>query len=60
MHDTVPSVILALDVEDKNKARAILQATGDKLEWVKIGLQTYLRDGPDFVREVADSGKSFP
>ena len=53
----VPSVILALDVEDKNKARAILQATGDKLEWVKIGLQTYLRDGPDFVREVADSGK---
>ena len=57
MHDMVPSVILALDVEDKNKARAILQATGDKLEWVKIGLQTYLRDGPDFVREVADSGK---
>lgn len=53
----VPSVILALDVEDKNKARAILQATGDKLDWVKIGLQTYLRDGPDFVREVADSGK---
>ena len=32
----------------------------EKLEWVKIGLQTYLRDGPDFVREVADSGKSFP
>jgi orotidine-5'-phosphate decarboxylase len=25
---------------------------------VKIGLQTYLRDGPDFVREVADSGKN--
>ncbi len=53
----VPTVILALDVEDKNKARAILQATGDQLDWVKIGLQTYLRDGPDFVREVADSGK---
>ena len=54
----IPSVILALDVEDKNKARAILQAIGDKLEWVKIGLQSYLRDGPDFVREVADSGKN--
>lgn len=54
----VPSVILALDVEDKDRARSILQATGDKLEWVKIGLQTYLRDGPDFVREVADSGKN--
>lgn len=54
----IPSVILALDVEDKNKARAILQAIGDRLEWVKIGLQSYLRDGPDFVREVADSGKN--
>ena len=54
----VPSVILALDVEDKDRARSILQATGDKLEWVKIGLQTYLRDGPDLVREVADSGKN--
>jgi orotidine-5'-phosphate decarboxylase len=54
----IPSVILALDIEDKNKARAILQAIGDKLEWVKIGLQSYLRDGPDFVREVADSGKN--
>lgn len=53
----IPSVILALDVEDKNRARSVLQATGDRLEWVKIGLQTYLRDGPDFVREVADSGK---
>ena len=53
----IPSVILALDVEDKNRARSVLQATGDRLGWVKIGLQTYLRDGPDFVREVADSGK---
>ena len=53
----IPSVILALDVEDKKRARSVLQATGGRLEWVKIGLQTYLRDGPDFVREVADSGK---
>ena len=58
MHDRVPSVILALDVEEKDQARAIFEATGDRLEWVKIGLQTYLRDGPDFVREVADAGKN--
>lgn len=57
MSGMIPSVILALDVEDKNRAWSVLQATGDRLEWVKIGLQTYLRDGPDFVREVADSGK---
>jgi orotidine-5'-phosphate decarboxylase len=54
----VPSVILALDVEDKTKARATLESVGEKLEWVKIGLQTYLRDGPEFVLEVADSGKN--
>jgi orotidine-5'-phosphate decarboxylase len=58
MNDMVPSVILALDVKDKTKARATLEAVGEKLEWVKIGLQTYLRDGPEFVREVADSGKN--
>jgi orotidine-5'-phosphate decarboxylase len=58
MNDMVPSVILALDVEDKTKARATLESVGEKLEWVKIGLQTYLRDGPEFVREVADSGKN--
>lgn len=57
MLEKIPSVILALDVEDKLRARAILKATGEKLQWVKIGLQTYLRDGPDLVREIADSGK---
>lgn len=50
-------VILALDVESREKAEALLEGAGPNLRWVKIGLQTYLRDGPDFVREVAAGGR---
>ena len=58
MADTKTEVILALDVESRTKAEAVLEAVGDKLDWVKIGLQTYLRDGPDFLYDIASSGKS--
>ena len=57
MLDSKTEVILALDVESRAKAEKILVATGAKLKWVKIGLQTYLRDGPNFLDEVASSGK---
>ena len=50
-------VILALDVENRSKAESILEKTGEQLRWVKIGLQTYLRDGPEFLRDVASMGK---
>ena len=53
----IPEIILALDVENREQAEKILQATGNKLMWVKVGLQSYLRDGPDLVRTIADSGK---
>ena len=39
------------------KATTILQETGDQLKWVKVGLQSYLRDGPDLLREIAEMGK---
>ena len=52
-----PEIILALDVDNREQAEKILQATGNKLEWVKVGLQSYLRDGSDLVRAIADSGK---
>ena len=50
-------VILALDVETQEQAKIILDQTGEQLSWIKIGLQTYLRDGPDFIRYLADDGK---
>ena len=52
-----PEIILALDVESRSKARSILKATGEQLKWVKVGLQSHLRDGPDLLSEIAGMGK---
>ena len=49
-------LILALDLETREEALAMLDRLGDSLEWVKIGLQLFTAYGPDFVREVADRG----
>lgn len=57
MTKTKTEVILALDVETQEQAKIILDQTGEQLSWIKIGLQTYLRDGPDFIRYLADNGK---
>ena len=58
MTNSKTEVILALDVESRAKAEHILEKTGDDLQWVKIGLQTYLRDGDSFLKDVSASGKS--
>ena len=57
MSNSPPEIILALDVESRSKARSILKATGEQLKWVKVGLQSYLRDGPDLLSEIAGMGK---
>lgn len=49
-------LILALDLESREEALAMLDRLGDSLEWVKIGLQLFTAYGPDFVREIADRG----
>ncbi len=49
-------LILALDLENRGDAFAMLDRLGDSLSWVKIGLQLFTAYGPDFVREVADRG----
>lgn len=49
-------LILALDLPDRESALKILDGLRGKLEWVKIGLQMYLKYGADFVREVSDMG----
>jgi len=51
-------IILALDVESRSRAETIVQAAGENLKWIKIGLQTYLRDGPTFVCDLAIEGKN--
>ncbi|MGC6425180.1 MAG: orotidine-5'-phosphate decarboxylase [Lentimonas sp.] len=49
-------LILALDLETREQALAMLDRLGDSIEWVKIGLQLFTAYGPDFVREIADKG----
>ena len=49
-------LILALDLPDRDSALKILDGLRGKLEWVKIGLQMYLKYGADFVREVSGMG----
>ena len=41
---------------DRESALKILDGLRGKLEWVKIGLQMYLKYGADFVREVSGMG----
>jgi len=57
MSEQMPcQLILALDLETREEALAMLDQLGDSLKWVKIGLQLFTAYGPDFVREVADKG----
>lgn len=49
-------LILALDLPDRESALKILYGLRGKLEWVKIGLQMYLKYGANFVREVSGMG----
>lgn len=48
--------MLALDLPDRNAALEMLSKLRGSLEWVKIGLQMYLKYGSPFVREVANMG----
>jgi len=49
-------LILALDLEDKAQALALLKGLRKDLAWVKIGLQMFTRYGPDYVREIGALG----
>ena len=50
-------VILALDVETQDQANVILDQVGDHLTWVKIGLQSYLRDGHKIIKQCIERDK---
>ena len=49
-------LILALDCETAAEADPILRQLSGRLRWVKIGLQMFTANGPDYVRRVADQG----
>jgi len=49
-------VILALDVPSRAEAEAFLDRIGGDLRWVKIGLQMFVREGPDIIDAVTKRG----
>ena len=46
-------LILALDMEEKADALALLDKIDDGLNWVKVGLQMFIRWGPAFLNQIA-------
>jgi orotidine-5'-phosphate decarboxylase len=55
-NQTPCQLILALDLETREEALAMLDRLGDSLKWVKVGLQLFTAYGPDFVREISERG----
>jgi len=49
-------LILALDTPDRKAAEAMLDRVGADLQWVKIGLQLFLKEGPALLDAVAGRG----
>lgn len=50
-------IIIALDVESADQARALVAQIGDSVDFYKVGMELYAAAGMDFVSELTSSGK---
>ena len=50
-------IIIALDLESREEARALVARLGNSISFYKVGLELYTAAGMDFVRELVDQGK---
>jgi orotidine-5'-phosphate decarboxylase len=50
-------IILALDCESADEARAIVDATAETVDFYKVGLELYAGGGMEFVEELRERGK---
>jgi len=50
-------IIIALDVETADEARALVQRIGGRVGFYKVGLELYTAAGPEIVRELIGEGK---
>jgi orotidine-5'-phosphate decarboxylase len=50
------SLILALDVPDRAAALPVLERLRGSVQWIKIGMQLFYKEGRPFVEEVAGMG----
>jgi orotidine-5'-phosphate decarboxylase len=57
MRDGRGSLIVALDVADAVKARALVQVLGEAVSFYKVGKELFTAEGPAFVRDLVTSGK---
>lgn len=49
-------IALALDVPDRHAADPILDQVAGEVDWIKVGLQLFCREGPDWVRTLVGHG----
>ena len=56
-HVTSPELILALDVPSLSDAKALLPRLPAELEYYKIGLELFTREGPDAIRAFTEKRK---
>ncbi len=52
-------LMVALDVADGEKARAMRDAIGTQVGWLKIGMRLFVREGPALVREIQKTHRVF-
>ncbi len=50
-------IIIALDLDSAEEARALVRTLGADAGFYKVGMELYAAAGPDFVRELAGLGK---
>ncbi len=50
-------LIIALDLESADQARALVHKLGNHAEFYKVGMELYAAAGMEFVRELAGAGK---
>ncbi len=50
-------IIIALDVENAEQARALVKRLGDSVATYKVGMELYASAGMEFVRELTGEGK---
>src|SRR5262245_43612142 len=50
-------IIVALDVDSAEEARALVRRIGPAISFYKVGMELYCAAGMDFVRELLDAGK---
>jgi orotidine-5'-phosphate decarboxylase len=50
-------IIVALDLESAEEARALVDRLGDSIDFYKVGMELYAAAGMRIVRELADHGK---